>query len=153
MFADGIGNGPGNKLSIQIPTLTKLSLATNQAVVFADGKGVSSCTWPQPVTTQIVNVLQLWSVTHISDVARFYDMLLGQIIDGKSVASGKSGYYFLDAGEVSWLQISQAIAHVGKSRGHFESEEPKALNPDEFTALLGKPSLNAYKTEVIWASK
>lgn len=37
---DGIGDGPVNKHSLQIPLLLKVSTAIKQAVVVGDGKGV-----------------------------------------------------------------------------------------------------------------
>ena len=90
---------------------------------------------------------------HVSDVAKFYALVLRKILASEEIPSGKQGYYFLDAGEVSWGQISQAIGKAGSSQGVFSSPEVRSISADEFSKALGISLLNAYLVEVIWGSK
>jgi hypothetical protein len=95
----------------------------------------------------------LWTVCHISDVARIYDILLKKILRNERLGYGKDGYYFVEAGEISWLDISQGIANAGYSKGVFESNQIKSITPDEMYHALGISFLDAGMVEVIWGSK
>ena len=90
---------------------------------------------------------------HISDVAKFYALVLRKILAGEEIPNGRQGYYFLDAGEVSWGQISQAIGKAGSSQGLFSSPEVRSMSADEFSKALGISFLSSYMVEVIWGSK
>ncbi|KUJ11031.1 NAD(P)-binding protein [Mollisia scopiformis] len=129
----GIGNGPIHKQSLQIPALINLSLGFKQAVVLGDGHGI-------------------WTIIHISDAARLYDVILQKFLQKQPIDSGRKGYYFVEAGETTWKIISQAIARAGHSQGLFASAELKQLSPETFVESLGIPFLNAGMVEVIWGS-
>lgn len=90
---------------------------------------------------------------HISDVARFYALILEHILAGKEFVTGREGYYFLEAGEVSWGQISRATAEAGVSQGLLPNSKVKSMDPERFSQALGISFLNAYMVEVIWGSK
>jgi len=90
---------------------------------------------------------------HVSDVAKFYTLVLRKILAAEDIPSGKQGYYFLDAGEVSWGQISQALGKAGVLQGVFSSPEVRSMSTDDFAKALGISFLNAYMVEVIWGSK
>lgn len=117
-----------------MPALIKLALHEKQAVVLGQGKG-------------------LWTFVHISDVAAFYALLLSKILAGASLRLGAQGYYFVEAGETSWLRISQQIGRAGHAQGLFSSEEPKSITPEEMKKALNISFLNAWMIEVIWGSK
>ncbi|KAK5047750.1 hypothetical protein LTR84_006415 [Exophiala bonariae] len=131
----GRSSGPFNQKSLQIPALINVSLASQQAVVLGRGEGI-------------------WNVTHIDDVAKMYGIILKNISEHKSSPSGKEGYYFLDAGEATWKEISEQIARTGKKHGHFKSEVVKQVNAEELATYFIKsfPFLNASMVEVIWGS-
>lgn len=84
-----------------------------------------------------------------------YGIILKKIVEHKNVSSGKEGYYFLDAGEATWKEISEHIAVTGKKHGRFASEDVKRISAEELTTHLIKsfPFLNASMVEVIWGSK
>lgn len=82
-----------------------------------------------------------------------YDIILQKILANEAITSGKDGYYFVEAGETTWLDISQSIARAGYAQGLFTSDQVKTLSPEEFAIKLGIPFLNAHMVEVIWASK
>ncbi|QYS92704.1 Epimerase domain-containing protein [Trichoderma simmonsii] len=130
----GQGNGIGNQRSIQIPVLVEISLKKQQAIVLGKGEG-------------------LWTVAHISDVAAFYSLVLKRYLEGQSIDSGKNGYYFLENGEISWLDISKHIAEVGYSQGLFPSEETKEITLEDFSEALAIPHLKDLNMiEVVWGS-
>ncbi|KAL6835646.1 hypothetical protein J3E69DRAFT_352165 [Trichoderma sp. SZMC 28015] len=130
----GRGNGIGNQRSIQIPALVEISLKKQQAIVLDKGEG-------------------LWTVAHISDVAAFYSLVLKRYLEGQSIDSGKSGYYFLENGEISWLDISKHIAEVGYSQGLFPSKETKEITLEDFSEALAIPHLKDLNMiEVVWGS-
>jgi nucleoside-diphosphate-sugar epimerase len=131
---DGTGAGPINQHSLQVPALIKIALHEKQAVVLGAGKGI-------------------WTFVHISDVAAFYCRLLDHYLSDKAVDVGKKGFYFLEAGETTWLEISQHIAKAGYAQGHWASEELKSITPQQMKEALGVPFLNADMVEVIWGSK
>ncbi|KAL7916792.1 hypothetical protein GGI35DRAFT_474051 [Trichoderma velutinum] len=130
----GRGNGIGNQRSIQIPALVEISLKKQQAIVLGKGEG-------------------LWTVAHISDVAAFYSLVLKRYLEGQSIDSGKHGYYFLENGEVSWLDISKHIAKVGYSQGLFLSKETREIDLHNFSDALAIPHLKDLgMIEVVWGS-
>ena len=114
--------------------MIKLALHEKQAVVLGEGKGI-------------------WTFVHISDVAAFYRLLLERHLSGAAIDVGKKGYYFLEAGETTWLEISKQIAEVGHVQGHWPSKEPKSITPQQMQEALGVSFLNASMVEVIWGSK
>jgi nucleoside-diphosphate-sugar epimerase len=133
-LVDGTGSGLVNQRSLQIPALIKVSIQKKQPVVLGEGTGI-------------------WTFVHVSDVAAFYQLLLDRHLSGKNFDTGMGGYYFLEAGETTWREISQRIAQAGRSLGRWLSEELEVLTTQEMTDALGIPFLNASMVEVIWGSK
>ncbi|KAM0251652.1 hypothetical protein ACHAQJ_008112 [Trichoderma viride] len=129
----GPGTGPGNQKSIQIPALIDISLHEKQAVVLGKGEG-------------------LWTIAHISDVAAFYSLILKKILESTPVEYGKNGYYFLETGEVSWLDISKRIGDVGHTQGVFTSGELKEISPEDFAKALNISFFDPQLVEVVWGS-
>jgi hypothetical protein len=130
VLADGTGSGPINQRSLQIPALIKLSLHEKQAIALGEGKGT-------------------WNHVHISDVAAFYNIVLRRFLSEKSVDTGKEGFYFLEAGEMSWMDISKAIGAAGVTQGLWKEPQPKAIPPQDMSDKLGVAFLDAEMVEVI----
>ena len=82
-----------------------------------------------------------------------YSLLVQRIADGQSVDFGKQGYHFVETGEITWLDISKAVARSGHTQGLFQTTAVKKVLPDEFASALNIPFLNAHMVEVIWGSK
>jgi nucleoside-diphosphate-sugar epimerase len=123
-----------NQHSLQVPALIKIALREKQTVVLGEGKGI-------------------WTFVHVSDVAAFYDRLLQYHLFGKAFPVGKKGNYFLEAGETTWLEISELIAKAGCEQGHWRSNKIKSITPEQMNDALGVPFLNNDMVEVIWGSK
>lgn len=80
--------------------------------------------------------------------------MLKRYLQGQSIDSGKNGYYFLENGEMSWLDISKHMAEVGFSQGLFPSKEPKEITLEDFSEALAIPHLKDLNMiEVVWGSK
>ncbi|KAF9762312.1 hypothetical protein IL306_003459 [Fusarium sp. DS 682] len=148
----GKGKGPLHQTSIQIPALIKVSLHFKQAVVLGDGHGVrpSSSSLCSSVLTWLN---QVWNYIHINDVSSFYCHLVQLILDNRPLHFGKTGYYFIESGQVSWRDISERIAEVGLTQGLLDKRNLRSLSPEEMCQALGISFLKPSMVEVIWASK
>lgn len=82
-----------------------------------------------------------------------YGIILRNVLDQTSIPSGKEGYYFLDAGETTWKEISEYIAVTGKKHGDFASEDVKEVSVEELTTLVGNSFLGPSMVELVWGSK
>ncbi|KAH7117581.1 NAD dependent epimerase/dehydratase family protein [Dendryphion nanum] len=99
----GVGTGLFNTLSIQIPTLMRDANISGSAAVLGNGR-------------------EYWDHVHIADLVGLYGVLLGKIVEGETIPSGKAGIYFSGTGEHTWLQVSEGIAKAGVELGVLESE-------------------------------
>ena len=95
----------------------------------------------------------IWNFAHIADVAAFYTLLPRKILEEETFDSGKNGYYFIEAGETSWLNISQRIANAAFSQHLLLSPDLKSITPEQMCQALSHPFLTSSMVEVIWASK
>ena len=123
-----------NQPSLQIPALIKLSLQEKHVVVLGEGSGI-------------------WNHVHVSDVAAFYEIVLHRFLSNKTIDTGREGFYFLEAGEVTWMDISRAIGEAGVTQGLWKEGAVKSITPQEMCDMLGVMFLNAEMVEVIWGSK
>jgi hypothetical protein len=75
------------------------------------------------------------------------------IMDKKTLQFGKTGYYFIESGQVSWRTISEKISEAGFTQGLFETKDLRSITPEEMCRAISIPFLNPLMVEVIWASK
>lgn len=66
-------------------------------------------------------------------------MLLRKVTSAEGAPSGRSGYYFAEAGALTWREVAQGIADVLYSRGQLDSAIVSAW-PDIKTAARELPS-------------
>jgi nucleoside-diphosphate-sugar epimerase len=83
----GLGSGPSNIVSLQIPTLIRLALKYKQAYYF--GKGIAT-----------------WTEINVLDLAALYTLLLRKTIEEPNK---HSGFYFGSNEEYQWKEAVQAI--------------------------------------------
>ncbi|GBE86901.1 NAD-P-binding protein [Sparassis crispa] len=121
----GIAGGPlvaagiSNSLSIQVPYLIRASLDRRQAGMV--GRGV-------PV----------WSNVHIDDTADLFIVLFDAIVASpEKVGHGREGYYFGEAGEHKWADISRAIGSALVELGVSTSAEPTTFTTEELIKYWG----------------
>jgi nucleoside-diphosphate-sugar epimerase len=129
----GIGSGPVNKLSIQIPTLIRRSLQYDQAVVVGDGAGE-------------------WDHVHIADLAELFELVLEKVLsEEESIPSGEDGLLFAETGRHTWLEISQGIASTGHDLKAIGTEGVRNVSLEEATTWSANGSLQV--RELGFASK
>ncbi|KAJ5368960.1 uncharacterized protein N7496_008720 [Penicillium cataractarum] len=90
----GEGSGPFATLSQQIPNLARFARKLGSAAVIESGQGI-------------------WNHVHISDLSRFYVLLLRAVLEQPPwLPSGPKAIFFVESGEHTWKQVSQGIAHA-----------------------------------------
>ncbi|KAG9123988.1 hypothetical protein FRC07_013292 [Ceratobasidium sp. 392] len=119
----GIGDGPVNKLSQQVPRLIRAAIEFKQPVYV--GKGTN-----------------LWNNVHISDLILLYNIILNLAL---SVRSGQTprpevytNFYFASVGEHAWGDIAKQIGPILFTKGKVEKAEARSVKASEvenFSAL------------------
>ena len=116
----GVGSGPGNRLSQQIPTVIRTALKAGHGGTVGAG-------------------LNLWNSVHIEDLADLYARIV-QAYTGPnpspSIAHG-GGLYFTTAGEFAWGDVQRAVAEELTRRGLLK-EPFKEWTTQEAESVAGK---------------
>ena len=94
----GVGTGPGNKQSIQIPLLIRSVLKNGYLAVADHG-------------------MQEWDRVHVTDLVELLGILLDRVLQGKEVRSGKQGIVFAGSIRSSWRTLAQSILDAGIKLG------------------------------------
>ena len=109
----GHGRGPGNRQSIQLPTLTRISLERKETIQVGRGEAYVSS-------------------IHVSDLSQLYLKLFGAAIAGGGFATwNEEGYYFAAAAEDQWGHVSKRIASEGHKQGLFVSDNVASISEQE----------------------
>jgi nucleoside-diphosphate-sugar epimerase len=108
----GVGSGLFNTLSSQIPDLVRSSISHGAPAFVENGTG------------QVGHV-------HVKDLAALYGVLLGNILDGMSLPSGRRGIYFCSTGTHSWKDVAHKFGSIGESLGVFDSKHPVSIGVEE----------------------
>lgn len=115
-------NSKYNRLSIQLPTLTRFALKHGYAGHVGKGKSV-------------------WSEIHVLDLARGYVSLLHWL---EATDAGKvleNPYFFCENGhEFAWGDAVATIAKALHDAGRIRSAETNTIPQSEYGDLFGKPS-------------
>lgn len=114
----GSGTGHFNKRSIQIPLLTRLAVAKGHAQYIGEGSGT-------------------WDHAHVDDTTALYDLVLGKLLSGANLPSGKNGIYFAGDGRSSWKQVAQGIAKAGFELGVLKEKEPRSTSLEDIAQQAG----------------
>ncbi|UJR08018.1 hypothetical protein I4U23_012296 [Adineta vaga] len=130
----GIGSGPFNQTTIQLPLLIRAALKRHKAEMIGPGEAT-------------------WNNVHIADLADAFILLFDQLVaaygpDAKSnvqpssyLTTGREGYYFAENGRHTWRQLSEKIAEVLLKKGVTKSAEVTSFPDDEVEDnLWGKES-------------
>ncbi|OAL47586.1 NAD dependent epimerase/dehydratase family protein [Pyrenochaeta sp. DS3sAY3a] len=118
----GIGSGPGNKTSIQVPLLIKSVLKHGYLAVAKEGDAQ-------------------WDQVHIADLTALLEILLVRVIENQPVPKGKEGIIFSGTTRNSWKDLQLPLREAMTSWG---LDEP---SPHPF-AELGFASNSRTKAEV-----
>lgn len=114
----GIGRGPGNQRSVQIPELALYTLKHGHG--FQVGKGLS-----------------VWPNVHIEDLSDAFLLLVEEAVKGGGNATwNNEGYYFIENGEHTWGEIASVIAVEAKTQGLLQSAEIRSFPAKEADQLF-----------------
>ncbi|ORY65127.1 uncharacterized protein BCR38DRAFT_391229 [Pseudomassariella vexata] len=116
----GLGQGPVNQRSIQIPELAKTTIQRGRGVQVGEG-------------------LARWGNVHVRDIGRLFGLLTQKAIgeDGGDEVWGENGLYLTGVGELTFGEISSKIAAEAANQKLISSDTPieKLVRPDADTVL------------------
>ena len=117
----GVGRGPGNQRSDQVPDMVKYTLERKQAFHVGAGENFGP------------NV-------SIRDLSSLYIKLVEAAAaeNGGNATWNREGYYFAENGEHVWGQVSKAIAKAGFQQGLLSSDEVVPINEREADELMNR---------------
>lgn len=114
----GVGTGFFNRVSIQ--AIGIMRAARRDGHVFVIGQGAGE-----------------WDHVHIDDLASLYEMIVGRLVKGEQLYSGKRGMYFTEAGHHSWREVSERVAKEGFKLGYLPSDEVREVTLEEAKEKMG----------------
>lgn len=117
----GIGSGPFNQLSIQIPTYIRTAVALNRGVFIGGGKGV-------------------WNAIHVQHLATAYLTLLAHL---ESTPPGKENnpYYIAETQVFHWHDLVSTIARKLHALGKLPSADVSPLKDEEWSKFPVPPAV------------
>ncbi|KAE8138874.1 hypothetical protein BDV38DRAFT_291899 [Aspergillus pseudotamarii] len=121
----GIGTGPFNKWSVQLPAIIADALKSQHVKVIGNGQTI-------------------WTHVHIEDLTDLFALLLRKILDGSDLPSGRRGIYFCETGEHTHLEMAQRLADAGAKLGLFSNISKVSLQ-EAADAFAGG---NAFRAEL-----
>jgi nucleoside-diphosphate-sugar epimerase len=109
----GVGRGPVNQRSIQIPELIKGTLVKGHGIQVLEGNA-------------------RWSTIHVHDLSDLYLRLVEEAVKGGGNATwGADGYYFAQNDEIRWGDVGHWAADEAYKHGFIKSDEMVSLEPEE----------------------
>lgn len=114
----GLGSGPFNRHSVQIPFMIRGYLKNGKASIV--GKG-----------------LNIWGNVHVDDLANFFELLVEKALEGKA-DTGKNGWYFCTSGEHAWGDVVAKIAEELYKKKAISSSNVTEFTKEELETDFGK---------------
>ena len=109
----GVGRGPWNKRSINIPNMAKMALERKRGFKVAEGENI-------------------WHAVHVYDLSDLYLMFAEAAVEGGGKATwGKEGYYLAEQEEFVWGECAGKIAKVLHGKGLIPTDEIDAIPVEE----------------------
>lgn len=117
------GLGKENRISIQIPTMTRFALKHGYAGYVGGGKAV-------------------WGHIHVADLARGYMTILHYMESTPADKVLENPYFFAENGEEhSWERCAEEIGKALKQAGKIQDATPRQIPTDLYSYLFGDWSL------------
>jgi nucleoside-diphosphate-sugar epimerase len=114
----GVGRGPANQTSIQVPKLARSTLQQGHGIQVGAGKAH-------------------WTEIHVHDLSDLYLKLVEAASNGGGSATwNDEGYYFCEAGDLAWGDVAHQMAKSAKTQGFIKDDQVKEYSPDEVTKML-----------------
>lgn len=79
----------------------------------------------------------LTSLRWTAEASLFIQLYDAIISNPEQVGHGRNGFYFGENGEVTWYDLSKAIAKSLVKRGLIQSDEPSTFTPEELVKYFG----------------
>ncbi|CAF1484169.1 unnamed protein product [Didymodactylos carnosus] len=131
----GIGAGPFNKLSIQIPEVIRFGIQHRKIYIPFEGENI-------------------WSSIHIKDLGRAYIHLLDKLIENKEYPAlgmkGYDGYYFAENGEFQWRQIFEKVAQLLHKKGLVDDENVQSITFEQQVETLFNGICNGLPGQAVY---
>ena len=128
----GIGTGPINKYSLQIPS--QIAAAKKDGHVGVFGKGET-----------------IWDHVHILDVSELFVLLIGKALAGEEIPVGEKGIYFAETGFHRHREFSQLLAEGMRDAGLLASADVKEWSMQEVAEKWAGGSVG--RAELAFGSK
>lgn len=107
----GPGRGPDNQTSMQVPWLAKATLSQGHGVQVGEGK-------------------TFWTGVHVHDLSNLYLRLVEAASRGGEPATwGREGYYFCEAGDIIWGEVSKWVAEAAHKAGYIKTADVVSYDP------------------------
>ncbi|KAH7152594.1 hypothetical protein EDB81DRAFT_930899 [Dactylonectria macrodidyma] len=115
----GQGRGSGNRRSIQIPELTKVTLQRQKGLQISSG-------------------LSRWGNIHVQDLSQLLLQLVEKAVEGVEDTKiwGSNGFYLTGVGELSFGEISRRIASAAYDLKLIPNKEVDQVSGEEADKLL-----------------
>ncbi|KAF1734158.1 hypothetical protein CRV24_005693 [Beauveria bassiana] len=115
----GLGKGPVNQRSIQMPSLARATLKNGYAPYI--GKGLNA-----------------WSSVHVSDIVQLVLKLIAAAQDSNSQHPlwNKDGIYFADAGRIPFGQVARKIADIAAAKGLIKLSAVKEIDAEAAESIM-----------------
>ncbi|KKY16334.1 putative nad-dependent epimerase dehydratase [Diplodia seriata] len=121
----GLGRGPGNARSVQLPELTRRTLQRGRGFAVGGGKA-------------------RWCGVHVQDLSAVFLALVTDAAAATEAASlttkatwGPQGYYFAENCEFEWGAVAGLVAAECARRGFIESAELDRLTLEDVEKMVG----------------
>lgn len=109
----GAGRGPGNRTSIQVPSLARCTLQQGHGIQVGAGK-------------------TYWTEIHVHDLSDLYLKLVEAAASGSGAATwNDQGYYFCESGDIVWGQVAHEVAKSAHKQGFIRDDQVKAYSSEE----------------------
>jgi nucleoside-diphosphate-sugar epimerase len=117
----GVGTGPDNVLSIQVPALVSAAIEQRQAYNVGTGENV-------------------WTHINILDLADLYVLILQNVL---KEPNRHSGFYLAENGEFKWKEVVQAIQDGLVQAGYTSETTPSnTTSKEEYAKAFGTQSMD-----------
>lgn len=119
----GIGQGCGNRLSVQIPWLIRAVVEVGYNFT-------------------VYNGMTRWDHAHVYDVGTLFLTVVERHLHGEPFRSGYYGYYFVEDGtDFYWKDLAAKVSDALYERGLIRSREIKKLTPAQVKEIFHLPAM------------
>ncbi|KAK7423008.1 hypothetical protein QQX98_001298 [Neonectria punicea] len=93
----------------------------------------------------------VWSHVHVEDLAMLFVVMLGRVLEGEPIPSGKHGIYFSETGMHTQMELAQKISTAGKELGLLKTDVVRSVQLQEAADLWSGGA--TFHAELAYGSK